>query len=171
MLGGAMRRGEEIPEEVPIEALGMELPTLLETLGDEEGGAEYIRLVAPVPRATLERPEPDDEGAGDMRLPTRGERPDRDEGDFIGATSFVPLERLEEAEARPRVGSDPDGARLRDETRGSELREVVAVGVADREITGEDAVVGALRKTRPERVGLLVPIVPVPFRGPAPEPV
>lgn len=40
MLGGAARRGEV---EVPSEALGMELPTLVETLGDEEGGAEYIR--------------------------------------------------------------------------------------------------------------------------------
>ena len=127
--------------------------------------------MVPVPRATVERPEPADDGAGDMRLPTRGERPDRDEGDFIDATSFAPLERLEEPEVRPRVISEPDGERLRVETRGSELREVVAVGVADWETTGDEAVVGALRKTRPERPGLLAPMVPVLLRGPAPVPV
>lgn len=121
-----------------------------------------------MPRATVERPEPVDDGAGDMRLPTRGERPDRAEGDFIEATS---LERLEEPEERPRVSSEPAGGRLRDGARGFELMEVVAVGVVDCEITGEEAVGGALRKTRPESPGLLAPIVPVPLRGPAPVPV
>lgn len=172
-LGGALRRGEEIPEEVPIEALGMELPTLLETRGAEEGGAVYMRckLLLPEPRAIPERPEPDDEGAGDIRLPTRGEEPDRVEGDFIEATSFAPFATPEEPEDRPVVKSEPERGRLRDGARGVEPREVVAVGVVDWEVTGEETAGGALCNTRPESPGLLTPMVPVPLRGPAPPPV
>jgi hypothetical protein len=169
--GAEERRGEEIPD-VPTDALGMALPTRLVTRGDVEGGAVYIRCeLVPELRVSPERPELDDEETGGvLRLPTRGPDPERDAGAFIEETSLLPPE--EEVPFEREMRSEPE-ERVRDGARGdaADPIEVVAEGEVDCATTGEVAAGGALRITRPERVGLLLPIVVVPFLGPGTPPV
>jgi hypothetical protein len=167
---GAARPAEELPE-VPIEALGIALPTRLLTRGEVDGGAVYIRCELAPERESPERPELDDEdeGAGAMRPPTRGPDPDLDVGDFIEATSLPPLEEADDLD--PVMRPEPEGS-VRDGARGAAADpiEVVAEGEADWATTGEVAAGGALCSTRPESVGL-PPIPVVPLLGPAPPPV